>query len=68
MKEIKILIVLTVATLAVFFGGALYLSKVGCEARWKDSGRNYDWSVMADCRVVNSQGHLIPEKNLREFD
>jgi hypothetical protein len=49
----------------VIFGGSV-LEKTNCEAKWADSGKKYDWSFFAGCRVSDKNGNLIPEKNIRE--
>ena len=49
------------------FGLAAIADKFGCEAKWADSGRKHDWSFLAGCRVEDSQGRLIPEKNIRDI-
>ena len=47
--------------------GAVVFSKISCEARWIESGMEAEWTLTAGCRVVDSQGFLIPEKNLHIY-
>lgn len=59
--------VLAACGLIVVFvvAGSLLLDRAGCAARWEDSGRRYDWSAMASCRVEDKNGRLMPEKTIR---
>ena len=42
-------------------------SALECGARWSDSGRKYEWSFLAGCRVEDGNGRLIPEANIRDI-
>lgn len=48
-------------------GAGLLLDNAACGARWQDSGRQHDWSVMGGCRVANKNGRLIPASNIRDI-
>ena len=43
------------------------VSALECSAKWKDSGRKYEWSIFAGCRVEDGNGKLIPEANIRDI-
>lgn len=58
--------VILVGTVAIF-AFALALDRLGCEARWADSGRAHTWSVLGGCLVADKMGRMIPEKTLREM-
>lgn len=55
------LIIITLLTVVT-----AWFQMVGCESRWKDSGREHEWSLFAGCRVADRDGRLIPEKNMRD--
>ena len=67
-RELLILLTAILAIMAILTAGAAWLSKVGCESRWQDSGRAHSWGLMAGCRVADRDGRLIPEKNVRDID
>ena len=43
------------------------VSALECGAKWRDSGRKYEWSIFAGCRVEDGKGRLIPEANIRDI-
>ena len=43
------------------------ISALECSAKWRDSGRKYEWSILAGCRVEDGNGKLIPEANIRDI-
>lgn len=53
--------------IAVLFVLSFIVSSIECKSKWADSGRKHEWSVFAGCRVEDSNGKLIPEKNIRDI-
>lgn len=58
-----------IVSIVILVGLCLYfLPKAGCEARWSQSGRNWQWSFVGGCLVENSKGQLVPEGVIRNIE
>jgi len=66
MNEIAKILLASFAVVVFLVWAAMMGSKAGCAARWEDSGRRYDWSALAECRVEDKNGKLVPEKTIRD--
>ena len=61
------LIVGSIFAIVLLLGLGYAASALECGARWSDSGRKYEWSFLAGCRVEDGNGKLIPEANIRDI-
>ena len=67
MKEVLIGCVAIVVVFILMMTGASWLADVGCEARWKDSGMNSDYTLIGGCRVQRMDGTWVPASAIRDL-
>jgi hypothetical protein len=68
MKEVVIGFVAVVAVSSLMMLGASWLADMGCEARWRDSGINSDYTLISGCRVQRTDGTWIPDSAIRNLE
>ena len=68
MKEGVIGFVAVVAVSSLMMLGASWLADMGCEARWRDSGINSDYTLISGCRVQRTDGTWIPDSAIRNLE
>ena len=64
--SLKILLICAVIVVVSVSLGAV-LDGASCNAKWADSGRKHDWSLLGGCRVADKEGRLIPANNVRDM-
>jgi len=67
MKDVVIGFVAVVAVFSLMMLGATWLADMGCEARWKDSGMNSDYTLISGCRVQRTDGTWVPASAIRDL-
>lgn len=67
MKEGVIGFVAVVGAFSLMLLGVIWLADMGCEARWKDSGMNSDYTLISGCRVQRTDGTWVPDSAIRDL-
>ena len=42
--------------------------RLGCEAKWENSGMAYKWGFFSGCLVEVEKGRWLPEERVREIE
>ena len=67
MKEVLIGFVVIVGVFCLTMLGVIWMADAGCEARWKDSGMNSDYTLVGGCRVQRPDGTWVPASAIRDL-
>lgn len=67
MREVLIGFVAGVGAFSLMLLGATWLADMGCEARWRDSGMNSDYTLISGCRVQRTDGTWVPASTIRDL-